>query len=126
MTDLQTLLDQHLTFIEALVANRPELKDAAARGLLELFVRLEVDIEGDPHIPTDRGEVRIVDAVVAVLHEIAPDVYDVVTTGKGDVSVRIEEHWMKEKTPSPTHRPRAENTLKAYRERSQRPGKQPR
>ncbi len=117
--DALARLEQCLTMIEALACNRPDLKDLAIRGLLELAVRLEVDIEGDPHIPTERGEVRIVDAVVAALHEIIPDVYDVIATGKGDVSAHFEEHWIKEKTPAPTHRPRPENTLRAYRERSQ-------
>ncbi|MEA2573937.1 MAG: hypothetical protein QOH93_1235 [Chloroflexia bacterium] len=126
MPDPATSLQQSLVFLEALVANRPELKEAASRGLLELFVRLEVDIEGDPHIPTERGDVRIVDAVVAALHEIAPDVYDVVAVGKGDVSAHFEDHWIKEKTPAPTHRPRPENTLKTYRDRHQKQSKQPR
>ncbi|HEX8219767.1 MAG TPA: hypothetical protein VF914_11245 [Chloroflexia bacterium] len=113
--DPNTRLQQSLAFVEALAGSDDNLKNEIVSRLLDLAITLHLGLDADAEINLERGSVRIVEAIRAAFKDAAANVYDVVVAGKGEVSIRFDVHWPREKHTSSVERISPENSLKLHK-----------
>lgn len=91
-----------------------QYKEEAVDLLVELFISLHLDLDREAEIALERGNVRIVEAIRATFKDAAANVYDVVVAGKGEVTIRFDLHWPRDKQSSTVERVSPENSLKLH------------